>query len=69
MVAPVLLGLGIRELSMSAVSIPEVKAMIRKISIAEVEVLAKKMLKLPTAADVKAMVTAYLADLDKSGAP
>src|SRR5690242_7109348 len=29
MIAPVLIGLGIRELSMSAVSVPEVKAMIR----------------------------------------
>jgi phosphotransferase system enzyme I (PtsI) len=61
LIAPVLLGLGIRELSMSAVSIPEVKAMIRKISIKEVEALAQKMLKLPTAADIRAMVSTYLA--------
>src|SRR5215467_8939617 len=34
MLAPVLIGLGMRELSMSAVSIPEVKAMIRAMSVA-----------------------------------
>ena len=68
MIAPVLLGLGIRELSMSAVSIPEVKAMIRKISIREVELLAQKMLKLPTAADIRGVVSAYLAQIDAAGA-
>ena len=35
MIAPVLLGLGIRELSMSAVSVPEVKATIRAMTIGE----------------------------------
>ncbi len=63
LIAPVLLGLGIRELSMSAVSIPEVKATIRKISITEVEALAARMMKLPTANDVREMVTAYMAKL------
>ncbi len=69
LIAPVLLGLGIRELSMSAVSIPEVKAIIRKVSIAEVEGLAAKMMKLPTANDVRAMVTAYMANLVGAGTP
>ena len=68
LIAPVLLGLGIRELSMSAVSIPEVKAIIRKISIAEVEALAQKMLKLPTAAEIRAVVATYLAQIDSFGA-
>ena len=63
MIAPVLIGLGIRELSMSAVSIPEVKAVIRKINLADVEAMAIKMLKLPTAADVRALVSAYLGGL------
>jgi phosphotransferase system enzyme I (PtsI) len=63
LIAPVLLGLGIRELSMSAVSIPEVKAIIRRLSIAELEALAAKMLKAPTAADVREMVGTYMAKL------
>src|SRR6185295_11556052 len=37
MIAPVLFGLGIRELSMSAVSIPEVKATVRQMTISETE--------------------------------
>jgi phosphotransferase system enzyme I (PtsI) len=39
MLAPVLVGLGIRELSMSAVSVPEVKAMIREMTVAGAEAL------------------------------
>src|SRR6516162_1645160 len=37
MIAPVLIGLGIRELSMSAVSVPEVKAAIRQMNTADTE--------------------------------
>ncbi len=60
MIAAVLLGLGIRELSMSAVSVPEVKAMIRAMSISETESLVKRIEKLPTAAEVRAMVSEYV---------
>ncbi len=60
MIAPVLLGLGIRELSMSAVSVPEVKAMIRNISVGEAESLVKRIEKLPTAAEIRAMVSDYV---------
>ena len=42
MIAPVLVGLGIRELSMSAVSIPEVKAAIRQMTVAETEALVER---------------------------
>ena len=41
---PVLLGLGIRELSMSVTSIAKVKNIIRNISIEECEDLVNKML-------------------------
>ena len=65
MIAPVLIGLGIRELSMSAVSIPEVKATIRQMTVAETEALvAARSRKLPTAAEVRAMVSDYVFGLD-----
>jgi phosphotransferase system enzyme I (PtsI) len=60
MIAPVLFGLGIRELSMSAVSIPEVKATVRQMTISETEALVERVRNLPTAADVRAMVTDYV---------
>ncbi len=59
-VAPVLLGLGIRELSMSAVSVPEVKAAIRSMAVGETESLMLRIKKLPTAAEVRAMVSEYV---------
>ncbi|HEX5060725.1 MAG TPA: phosphoenolpyruvate--protein phosphotransferase [Kofleriaceae bacterium] len=60
MIAPVLFGLGIRELSMSAVSIPEVKATIRQMTVTETQSLVERVRNLPTAADVRAMVTDYV---------
>jgi phosphoenolpyruvate-protein phosphotransferase (PTS system enzyme I) len=60
MIAPVLLGLGIRELSMSAVSVPEVKATIRAMNIEEARQLVKRTEKLATAAEVRAMVSDYV---------
>jgi len=60
MLAPVLVGLGIRELSMSAVSIPEVKAMIRSMTLADAEALVGRIRKLATAAEIRAMVSDYI---------
>jgi phosphoenolpyruvate-protein phosphotransferase (PTS system enzyme I) len=60
MIAPVLFGLGIRELSMSAVSIPEVKATVRQITVTQTEALVERVRNLPTAADVRAVVTDYV---------
>lgn len=60
MIAPVLFGLGLRELSMSAVSIPEVKATIRQMTVGETEILVDKVKQLPTAAEVRAVVTDYV---------
>ena len=59
-VAPVLLGLGIREMSMSAVSVPEVKAAIRSMAVGEAETLMLKIKKLATAAEVRGMVSEYV---------
>ncbi len=63
MIAPVLIGLGIRELSMSAVSVPEVKALIRATKTAEAEALVQRISKLATAAEVRAMVADYVFSL------
>jgi phosphoenolpyruvate-protein phosphotransferase (PTS system enzyme I) len=63
LIAPVLLGLGIRELSMSAVSVPEVKATIRNLGVVGTEALMKKVEKLATAAEIRAMVSDYVVAL------
>ncbi|MBA3817502.1 MAG: phosphoenolpyruvate--protein phosphotransferase [Deltaproteobacteria bacterium] len=60
MIAPILLGLGIRELSMSAVSVPEVKATIRAIAADETAALVERVKSLPTAAEIRAMVSEYM---------
>ena len=60
MIAPVLFGLGIRELSMSAVSIPEVKATVRQMTVQQTELLVERVRNLPTAAEVRAVVTDYV---------
>jgi phosphotransferase system enzyme I (PtsI) len=60
MIAPVLIGLGIRELSMSAVSVPEVKAMIRATTVSEAEALVQRVDRMATAAEVRAMVSDYV---------
>src|SRR5215467_6134147 len=60
MIAPVLIGLGIRELSMSAVSVPEVKAMNRATTESEAEALIQRIKRLATAAEVRAMVAEYV---------
>ncbi|MBV8755759.1 MAG: phosphoenolpyruvate--protein phosphotransferase [Deltaproteobacteria bacterium] len=60
MIAPVLIGLGVRELSMSAVSIPEVKATVRQMHSDEAEKLVARVKNLPTASDVRAVVTDYV---------
>jgi phosphoenolpyruvate-protein phosphotransferase (PTS system enzyme I) len=60
MIAPVLFGLGIRELSMSAVSIPEVKATVRQMTVSQTELLVERVRNLPTAAEVRAVVTDYV---------
>ena len=60
MIAPVLVGLGLRQLSMSAVSMPEVKAAIREMQSPETEALVARIRDLPTTADVRAVVTDFV---------
>ncbi len=53
---PILLGLGVDELSIGAAGIPPAKALIRAWSQAEAEALAREALQQPTAAAVRALV-------------
>ena len=55
-VVPVLLGLGLEELSMNAVAIPHVKKVVRRSSMAELKKLAERCLTLATAHEVTAEV-------------
>lgn len=57
--AVVLLGLGLRDLSMSPVAIPEVKAAVRKIAIADAEQLVREIAQLTTAVEIRDAVTAF----------
>jgi phosphotransferase system enzyme I (PtsI) len=65
-VAPVLVGLGLTELSMSAVSIPEVKGVLRATTLVDLEKLVERILSLPTAHEIREAVVAYL---DQLGVP
>ena len=63
---PILLGLGLDEFSMSSMSIPEVKRIIRSASVAETRELAKKALDLPTAEDVRKLSKEFLRNIPKA---
>jgi multiphosphoryl transfer protein len=53
---PILIGLGVKELSVSVPAIPAIKARIRGLSLADCRELAQKALTLDSAADVRALV-------------
>lgn len=53
---PLLLGLGVSELSVSAASVAETKALVRRLDLARCRALAERALELPDAAAVRAMV-------------
>jgi phosphoenolpyruvate-protein phosphotransferase (PTS system enzyme I) len=59
--AAVLVGLGVRELSMSASAIPRVKALIRRMDVARTGAVALECLKLPTAVEIERLVRQALA--------
>jgi phosphotransferase system enzyme I (PtsI) len=60
MIASILVGLGIRELSMSAVSIPEVKDAVRQMALEDTERLVSRVRTVSTSAEVRAIVSAYM---------
>lgn len=68
LVAPVLLGLGITELSMSAVSIPEVKGLVRASRMSELQALVARVVSLPTAEEIRAAVAGYMAGVTAGAA-
>lgn len=53
---PLLVGLGVSELSVSAASVAETKALVRTLDLARCRALAERALELPDAAAVRAMV-------------
>lgn len=59
---PVLLGLGMREVSMEAGAIPEAKEAVRRLTIAECEAIAKEGLASESADEVEAVVRRVLGD-------
>lgn len=58
--ALLLIGLGVRTLSMSAAQLPRIKWMIRKLPLARMEVLAHNMLKQRDSAAIRSLVSAEL---------
>ena len=54
-----LLGMGLDEFSMSAISIPTVKKIIRNTNFSDVKALADKALSVATAAEIEALVTEF----------
>jgi phosphotransferase system enzyme I (PtsI) len=62
-VAPVLLGLGLTELSMNAVAIPQVKQVIRHARVTELRELGRQALTLGSAPEIKQLVEDYVARL------
>ncbi|MDP9198104.1 MAG: phosphoenolpyruvate--protein phosphotransferase, partial [Pseudomonadota bacterium] len=56
---PVLLGLGVRELSIPPAAIPATKALIRRYTLAECSKLAERAVRCASAAEVRALVRAH----------
>ena len=57
---PILMGLGLRNIAVTAAEIPLVKSLIRKISISECAKLAEKALSMESAAEVRELSSSYL---------
>ncbi|WP_150139021.1 phosphoenolpyruvate-protein phosphotransferase PtsI [Candidatus Enterovibrio escicola] len=57
-----LLGMGLDEFSMSALSIPRIKKIIRNANYFDVKAMAEKALEMPTAAEIVAHVDKFIAD-------
>ncbi|MDP2571075.1 phosphoenolpyruvate-protein phosphotransferase PtsI [Vibrio penaeicida] len=57
-----LLGMGLDEFSMSGISIPKVKKVIRNANFEEVKAMADEALQMPTAAEIEAHVEKFIAE-------
>ena len=61
---PILLGLGVDELSVSVPMIPAIKALVRRCRVADCRTLASTALQAADAADVRALVASAATDMD-----
>lgn len=59
MAVPVLIGLGVHELSASVPAIPAIKALVKRLSLTECQALAREVLELGTAPEVRARLAAF----------
>ena len=57
-----LLGMGLDEFSMSAISVPRIKKLVRHVNYQEVKALADEVLKKPTATEIEQLIQAFLAE-------
>ncbi|KGQ70941.1 phosphoenolpyruvate--protein phosphotransferase [Chelonobacter oris] len=57
-----LLGMGLDEFSMSSISVPRIKKLIRNVNYADAQRLARDVLEQPTAADIEAKISAFLTE-------
>ena len=57
-----LLGMGLDEFSMSAISVPRIKKLIRNVNYQDAKLLAEKALQQPTAAEIERLVADFLAE-------
>jgi multiphosphoryl transfer protein len=60
---PLLLGLGVRELSIVPAAVPAIKRLVRSLALAECEALAAECLRLDSAAEIRARVARSVPDL------
>jgi phosphotransferase system enzyme I (PtsI) len=60
--SPLLLGMGLRTLSLTSRAIPEVKTQIRQLTMSDLEGVVERCLEFSTAAQVEEFLKAYLAD-------
>ena len=57
-----LLGIGLDEFSMSAISVPKIKKLIRNVNYQDAQDLAKEVLQQPTAEDIEQLIANFLAE-------
>ncbi|KGQ57065.1 phosphoenolpyruvate-protein phosphotransferase [Gallibacterium anatis str. Avicor] len=60
--AILLLGMGLDEFSMSAISVPKIKKLIRNVNYQDAQDLAKEVLQQPTAEDIEQLIANFLAE-------
>lgn len=61
---PLLLGLGVTELSVTPIFVPEAKALVRRLDLAACQALAATALELPSAAEIRALARTFIEELN-----